>query len=427
MTTRLLFAAVLLASPALAGPPLTTIQDVLYKADGTRFNGAVTVSWTSFEAIDSSAIATQSTTVTVVDGNLRVQLVPTTSSNPPAYYTVKYNSDGRIQFQETWSVPSSAQPLRVRDVRVASSGNAGAETGSNGASTSPVEEMDVVGLIADLGARPLKGPGYAAGRVAMVNALGALESVSGSVTDCVRVDGSSGPCGSEGPSFVDGDSPAGIVDGSNPSFSLSNTPEPPSSLTVYRNGILMKTGVDYTASGRNIQFLPASAPQPGDTLLASYRLAAAPDGGAPQTFPSPQTLCSGTGAAAGGTDFSSMGTCSIPAGALAPGDRVDIRFDLEHQGAASGFTFEAFWGATSILRRDGGTADALVAVRAEAAILAAGAQLSHQSWGGALAFNAGVASAPDSYTGGITIDFRGKLAQAGDTLTLKGYTVVRLR
>jgi len=119
MTLRLLFAAVCLASSAHAGPPLTTIQDVLYKADGTRFNGTVTISWTTFQAMDNSTIATQSTTVKIVDGNLRVQLVPTTTSTPTTYYSAKYNSNGRIQFEETWSVPSSAQPLHVRDVRVA--------------------------------------------------------------------------------------------------------------------------------------------------------------------------------------------------------------------------------------------------------------------------------------------------------------------
>src|SRR5271157_6080971 len=114
MSLRLLFAAVWLASSALGVPPLTTIQDVLYKADGTRFNGTVTVSWTSFQAMDNSTIATQSITVKILDGNLRVQLVPTTTSTPTTYYSATYNSNGRIQFTETWSVPSSAQPLHVR-------------------------------------------------------------------------------------------------------------------------------------------------------------------------------------------------------------------------------------------------------------------------------------------------------------------------
>ena len=44
---------------------------MLYKADGTRFNGNLTISWTSFEAIDRSAIAQQTMTVTVVNGNLQ--------------------------------------------------------------------------------------------------------------------------------------------------------------------------------------------------------------------------------------------------------------------------------------------------------------------------------------------------------------------
>src|ERR1039458_1646992 len=120
MFTRSILAAALLASSALAAPPLTTIQDVLYKADGTRFNGTVTINWSSFTAADQSAIATQVLTVKIVDGNLRVQLVPNATVTPAAYYIAKYNADGRVQFEETWSVPASAQPVRLRDVRVAS-------------------------------------------------------------------------------------------------------------------------------------------------------------------------------------------------------------------------------------------------------------------------------------------------------------------
>ena len=139
---RLYFAAVWFAAAAYAGPPLTTIQDVLYKADGTRFNGILIVSWTSFQAADNSAVVTQTTTVKVVDGILHVQLVPTTTSYPPAVYTVTYNSDGRVQFRETWSVPASVQPLRVRDVRLTGD----AVAGDSGAALS---ESDVIGLIAD--------------------------------------------------------------------------------------------------------------------------------------------------------------------------------------------------------------------------------------------------------------------------------------
>ena len=423
MIRRTLFAVVCLASAAAAGPPLTTIQDVLYKADGTRFNGTLTISWTGFQAVDSSTIVAQSTTVKVVEGNLRVQLVPSTTATPPAYYTVTYNSDGRIQFQETWAVPSSTLPLRVRDVRTAAPTVTGADTGTTG--TTPVQESDVVGLVADLGARPLKGSALAAGRVAYVNPLGAIDSVSGNAADCVHVDGSSGPCGGSAPGFVDGDSLTGIVDGSNTSFALSAAPNPAASLAIYRNGVLQKAGSDYTSNGNAITFAAGCAPQTGDTLLASYRLTTSTSG-VPQAFPSPQVLCSGTGSGATGTALSSLGSCMIPGGILSPGDRVEIRFDLSHQGTTSGFTFEVDWAATAILQRSGAAGDALIAGRADAAILTTGAQLNSQSWGTVLPFSATVTTASDAYTNGLTLNFRGMLTQVGDTLSLANYTVVRL-
>jgi len=429
MIRRTFFAAVYVVSAFAAVPRLTTIQDLLYKADGTRFNGTLTIGWNSFQSTDSATIMTQSTTAKVVNGNLRVQLVPNPATTPPSYYTVTYNSDGRVQFQETWLVPGSNTPVRVRDVRVASSAVSNAVpvglTGGSGSSSGPIPESDVVGLVADLDARPMEGPAFAAGRVAFVNALGAIDSVSGNGSDCLHVDGSSGACGAATPSFVDGDSPAGIVDGSNTAFTLSAVPNPASSLAVYRNGMLQKAVQDFTANGNALTFVTADAPQPGDTLLASYRLGGA-SGSTPQTFPAPEVLCSGTGTPTTGTSLASIGACTIPAGILLAGDRVEVHFDLAHTGATSGFTFEADWAATPMLNRTGAATDALVTVRAEAGILAAGAQLSTQSWGTVLPFSAGVAASTDAYAAGITINFQGKLTQAGDTLTLANYSVVRL-
>jgi hypothetical protein len=193
---RALSAFMLLVLPALAGPPLTTIQDVLYKA-GTPFNGILNISWTSFQAADNSEIATQVTTVKVFNGNVRVQLVPNVNSNPPGYYSVVYNSDGHVQFSETWAVPAAAQPLRIREVRVATSNTAGGNIMGGGGTLG--QESDIVGLVADLAARPLKGSGFSAGRVAMINGLGALDAVVGNAGDCVRVDGSTGSCGPRKP------------------------------------------------------------------------------------------------------------------------------------------------------------------------------------------------------------------------------------
>lgn len=415
--SRSLAALALLAGAALAGPPLTTIQDVIYKADGSRFNGTLTISWNSFEAPDNSAIATQILTVKVAEGNLRVNLVPNIAVNPPVYYSVVYNSDGRVQFNETWAVPASNQPLRLRDVRIATPTTAG---GGN----KPIQESDVVGLIADLSARPVKGPAFTAGRVALVNPLGALDSVTGSAADCVHVDGSSGPCGGSAPSFVDGDAPSGIVDGANTSFTLTGTPNPASSLSIYRNGLLQKLGTDYTVTNRVLQFEAAATPQPGDTLLASYRLTGAV--GEPVLFPNAQVICSGPGNTVSGTSFASLATCIVPANLLSNGDRVEIRFDLEHQGVAGGFTFEVRWGATTILQRDASAADLLVTGRADASLVPTGARISTQSWGTTLPLSATVASAADPYAGGLTLDIEGKLQQAGETLALRNYTVVRV-
>jgi hypothetical protein len=164
--------------------------------------------------------------------------------------------------------------------------------------------------------------------------LGSIDAASGSASDCLHVDGSSGACGSSGggaASFVDGDSPAGIVDGSNTAFTLSQTPSPVTSLALYRNGILQKVSQDYTLSGNTLTYVRADTPQPGDTLLASYRLAGT--GGATQSNPSPQVLCAGTGASTTGVSMTAIGACAIPSGLLLAGDRVEIHFDLARPGA----------------------------------------------------------------------------------------------
>jgi hypothetical protein len=422
MSTRSIFAGVFAAVSLCAAPqPLTTIQDTLYKADGSRFSGSLTISWTTFEAIDHTQILQQSKTVAIVDGNLQVQLVPTTTATPTAYYTVVYNSDGRVQFQETWAVPSSAQPLRVRDVRIATPGSSTAA----GSSTSPVEQADVVGLVSDLGARPLKGAAYATGRVAWVNPSGALESVTGSPTDCVRVDGSSGPCGGEQPSFADGETPAGIADGANTVFTLAAVPYPAGSLAVFRNGMLQKGGLDYNLSANTVQFVSAAVPQAGDTLLASYRVAPA-GSSTNQLYPNAQVLCSGLGAATTADTLSAVGTCAIPAGFLAAGDRIEIRFDFDHQGGAAGYSFEVRWGASTLLHRDATAGDALATGRLDLALRASGAQVSHQSWGTFLGLAVGIGTAADDYfTNGIPISFQAN-ANGGDVVTLRSFSVVRV-
>ena len=253
-----------------ASPGLTTIQDTLYKADGTPFTGFLLIEWTGFEAGDLSVIATQRLTAPIINGILHVQLVPNANGSS---YSARYSSDGRIQFQEIWVVPASAAPLLLRDVRVATLPVAGGGTLPPGGSTQ-VLESDVVGLLDDLAIRPVKGASYAPSRAVATDSMGLLGAVVGDPGECVRVDGTSGPCGSMGPGFVDGETPAGLISGSNAVFTLADSPTPAASLAVYRNGLLQRPDTDYSVSENVITFVSGSLPQPGDSLTASYRLLA---------------------------------------------------------------------------------------------------------------------------------------------------------
>src|SRR5277367_6240296 len=83
-----------LSSKLGATPPLTTISDTLFNADGSYFNGVVVISWPSFEASDTSNVAAETRNVQVNNGVLYVQLVPTTNADTAAVYTVQYTSLG---------------------------------------------------------------------------------------------------------------------------------------------------------------------------------------------------------------------------------------------------------------------------------------------------------------------------------------------
>jgi hypothetical protein len=427
------------AAPLLAAPKLTTIQDTIYKADGSMFNGTAVISWVPFDAGDNSKIGLQSLTVQIVNGAIRVQLVPNSDATPVNNYTVHYSSDGKQQFSELWSVPPSTTPLRIKDVRVVIA--SGSSTTSGGGvvqppSQTPISESSVTGLLTDLSLRPIRGSAYTTGRAAMVNDSGAIDSVEGNLSDCVRVDGSAGPCfdPTAVPSFVDGETPGGVVDGSNAAFTLAGTPDPASSLLLYRNGLVQHAGSDYDLQpDGSVLFVSAAVPQPGDILLASYRtggLVSQPLTGviAPQpvTALNVQVLCSGSGAGTTQPVSMLLGSCTIPARTLAIGDRVEIRFNLSHQGAANGFTFQVRWGQATIVQRTASSLDSMVTGHGDASFGPAGTALDMQSWGTSLALDSRVAAASDPLNADIAVDFLAGMTAAGtDTVALQNYTVLR--
>lgn len=257
-----------LSSKLGATPPLTTISDTLFNADGTFFNGVVVISWPNFEASDTSNVAAETLNVPINNGVLFVQLVPTTNANTAAVYTVQFNSLGVTEYNEAWAVPPSTINLRVRDVLLAP----GSISGSAPAVVTIITIGDVTGLQSALNVRPPEGTSFGISRSAVIDATGAIDAATGNLSDCLHVDGTSGPCASISTTFIDGEVPAGTINGTNAAFTLANVPNPPASVALFRNGLLLTQGGDYTLSSNALTFQTGAVPQPNDVLLASYRL-----------------------------------------------------------------------------------------------------------------------------------------------------------
>ena len=96
--------------------------------------------------------------------------------------------------------------------------------------------------------RPLEGAAYSVGRVAVIDSTGPARR---HVRQCfgLRACGwlvrpvRHSRAGTAGPNFTDAEMPAGALNGSNASFTLSAVPMPASSVALYRNGVLQKPGL----------------------------------------------------------------------------------------------------------------------------------------------------------------------------------------
>ena len=419
----LLAAVAAAAGSAWGQPALTTIQDILYRADGTRFNGTMFVRWNSFTSGDTSNIATANLTMPIVNGVLRIRLVPTTTATAGAQYNVTYNSGGQTQFSESWAVPPNTLTLRVRDVRVST----GTVVGPSPIVT-PIQIGDVVGLSNALGVRPTQGVGFGIGRTAVINTAGQIDAAAGRLADCVRVDGSSGACGGAGggitPLFSDAETPAGTIDGANLVFTLSKTPSPIDSLILFRNGLVMKHGVDYAIASNVVTFFAASVPQPADQLLASYRYGNPND--PLSSLTAAQVICSSGGVSTSATASTQLGSCTVPSALLATGDRIQVEFHYGHSGIATAFTGELRWGAATIFSRASVAAETALAGHMSFAILAGGQSWDAESWGNSFAVANAVGLATADTSQNLTISFRGFMAgNTADSVLLRNFTVIR--
>lgn len=79
-----LFLLLVTVSAALAqNPPLTTVSDTVYQADGQPAQGVLLISWPEFTTSGGQAVAAGTTTTTLgAGGSLSVQLVPNANATP---------------------------------------------------------------------------------------------------------------------------------------------------------------------------------------------------------------------------------------------------------------------------------------------------------------------------------------------------------
>ena len=72
------------------------------------------------------------------------------------------------------------------------------------------------------------------------------------------------------PNFADAETPSGLVDGINQTFTLAQATNPQASLLLILNGLVMSEGgVDYVLSGNTINF--TFAPATDSIMKAFYR------------------------------------------------------------------------------------------------------------------------------------------------------------
>ncbi len=107
------------ASPApQSGPPLTSVVDTVYLADGSHAQGVLVITWPAFVTAAGTAVAAGAKNVTLgTGGALNVALAANAGANPPGiYYTVVYQlGPGEVR-TEYWLVPTSS-PATLAQVR----------------------------------------------------------------------------------------------------------------------------------------------------------------------------------------------------------------------------------------------------------------------------------------------------------------------
>jgi hypothetical protein len=97
---------------------LTTVSDVVYRADGNPASGTLLISWPAFVTADGHAVAAGNKSVILgAGGTFSAQLAPNSGATPGGVvYTVVYQLSDATVKTENWSVGTSS-PETVAQVR----------------------------------------------------------------------------------------------------------------------------------------------------------------------------------------------------------------------------------------------------------------------------------------------------------------------
>ncbi len=110
--------ALLTCVGAVAQVATTTVQDTVYRADGTPASGTVIVSWPTFTTAAGQAVAAGNTSATIgPNGALAMTLTPNAGATPTgSYYTAVLHLDDGTTSQQYWVVPVSATPVTLATI-----------------------------------------------------------------------------------------------------------------------------------------------------------------------------------------------------------------------------------------------------------------------------------------------------------------------
>lgn len=109
------------------GPPLTSVIDTVYMADGSYAVGTLVITWPAFTTASGTGVAPGELDVTLgANGALNVQLMPNAGATPAnVYYSVVYQLQPNEVRTEYWVVPTTS-PVTLAQIRTTpGSGTAG--------------------------------------------------------------------------------------------------------------------------------------------------------------------------------------------------------------------------------------------------------------------------------------------------------------